>query len=234
MAIETFGYAFLGGLLPSLVWLYFWLREDARCPEPRGLIVMTFVAGMLGVPLVLPFEQGALAAFSSSAAVIVAWATAEEVAKYAIAAAVVLWRKAVDESLDYVIYMITAALGFAALENALFLFNPLLGGGVAIGFATENMRFVGATLLHVVASGAIGFAMAFSYRKPRLVRTAYSALGLILAIALHAGFNFLIMQANGAFTLTAFFLVWTGAVIAFALFEVLKYLRYRGMSKNVC
>ncbi|MDE1965810.1 MAG: PrsW family intramembrane metalloprotease [Patescibacteria group bacterium] len=234
MILETIGYAFLGGLLPSLLWLYFWLREDARCPEPRGLIWMTFLAGMVGVPLVLRPEQLALAAFASPVAVVFAWAALEEVVKYAIAALVVLWRKAVNESLDYVIYMITTALGFAALENALFLFNPLLHGSLTTGFVTENMRFMGATLLHVIASGTIGFAMAFSYKKTRLVRTAYSAVGLILAIALHAAFNLLIMQANGEFTLTAFFLVWTGAVAAFALFEVLKYFQYRRLPKNVC
>ena len=54
MTLTTLGYAFLGGLLPSLIWLYFLLKEDSRCPEPRTLIALTFVAGMVAVPFALP------------------------------------------------------------------------------------------------------------------------------------------------------------------------------------
>ena len=49
----------------------------------------------------------------------------------------ILWRRDVDEAPDYVIYMITVALGFAAAENMLFLFSPL-DGGVIDGIATGS------------------------------------------------------------------------------------------------
>ena len=57
MTLTTLGYAFLGGLLPSLIWLYFLLKEDATHPEPKTLIALAFVAGMVGVALALPAEQ---------------------------------------------------------------------------------------------------------------------------------------------------------------------------------
>ncbi|OYV27065.1 MAG: hypothetical protein B7W98_02600, partial [Parcubacteria group bacterium 20-58-5] len=77
---------------------------------------------MLAVPLALPLEQYVehaprLSGFS----ILVGWATIEEVLKYLAAAVFILWRSAVDEAPDYVIYMITVALGFAAAENMLFL-----------------------------------------------------------------------------------------------------------------
>ena len=56
------------------------------------------------------------------------WVIIEEVLKYSAALMVVLWHKAVDEPIDVIIYMITIALGFSALENALFIFNPLRDG----------------------------------------------------------------------------------------------------------
>jgi hypothetical protein len=97
---------------------------------------------------------------------------------------------------------------------------------------------MGSTLLHVLSSSAIGFAMAFSYRKKSRARAAYATVGLILAVALHALFNFLILPTgpNGvAHTLDAFFTVWTGVLVFFALFEVLKYFRYeKSLRKNVC
>src|SRR3989344_7327082 len=112
MTLTTLGYAFLGGFLPSLIWLYFLLKEDARHPEPRSLIVLAFLVGALAVPLALPLEQYARGNLVDSSSVLVAWALIEEVLKYAAAALLILWRRSVDEAPDYVIYMVTVALGF--------------------------------------------------------------------------------------------------------------------------
>jgi len=230
----TFGYAFLGGILPALIWLHFLLKEDERCPEPRTLITIAFIAGMFAVPVVLPLETLAVSLLPEGLLVVLAWATIEETIKFALAAIFVLWRREVNESIDLVIYMLTVALGFAALENVLFLLEPFGAGQFLAGLATDNLRFVGSTLLHVIASSVIGFALAFTYALPRMFRAIAALTGLILAIALHALFNFFIIYGGGSHTLLAFFIVWTGAIVFFALFEVLKYFRYRHAAKNVC
>lgn len=232
MTFTTFGYAFLGGLLPSFIWLYFLLKEDAQHPEPKKLIALAFIAGMVAVPLALPFEQYAKAHLSGSLPILTAWALVEEVLKYGMAAIFILWRNAVDEAPDYVIYMLTVALGFAAAENMLFLFTPILSGQLATSIFTGNVRFIGSTLLHVVASGAIGFSLAFSARSRPATRVTAAALGLILAIVLHTAFNALIITPGASTTLAAFFLVWVVAVIFFAAFEVLKYFQYRNFSNS--
>ncbi len=234
MSPETLGYAFLGGILPVLVWLYFLLKEDARCPEPRPLIFLAFLAGMLSVITVLPLETLAAEIFPDGLPIIIAWATIEEVVKYGLAAVLILWRKAVDESLDLVVYMLTVALGFAALENVLFLLTPFADGHFLAGIVTNNLRFVGSTLLHVIASSAIGFTLAFSFRWHPVYRTIAATAGLILAIALHALFNFFIIEQEGSQTIYAFFIVWIGIVVFFALFELLRYFRYRNLPKNIC
>ncbi len=239
LSLETLGYSFLGGVLPAMIWLYFLLKEDARCPEPRHMIIIAVLAGMIGVPLVLPLEHLAMTLLpatdpSPGLAVIIAWATIEETAKYALAAILVFWRRWVNESVDLVVYMITVALGFAAIENMLFLIQPLAEGHLAAGIATENLRFVGSTLVHVISSSAIGFSLAFTYKSGRTLRTVAASIGLILAISLHALFNFLIIMRDGSHTLTAFFIVWTGAVVFLALFEILKYFRYHRLPKNTC
>ena len=233
MTATTLGYAFFGGLLPSFIWLYFLLKEDARHPEPKKLIALAFIAGMLAVPLALPLEQYTKTAFSDNASLLTAWALIEEVLKYVMAAIFILWRGAVDEAPDYVIYMITVALGFAAVENMLFLLAPILDGHATTSLVTGNVRFLGSTLLHVVASASIGFALAFSAAKKPPLRVAAAALGLILAIALHTAFNALIINAGTSTTLTAFSLIWTVAVIFFAAFEVLKYFQYRTLYHSV-
>jgi RsiW-degrading membrane proteinase PrsW (M82 family) len=226
----TLGYAFLGGLLPSFIWLYFLLKEDAAHPEPKKLLVFTFIAGMTAVLVALPLEQFMKAALTSNQTtltlpVIVSWALIEEVLKYLMAVVFILWRNAVDEAPDYVIYMVTVALGFASAETMIFILN-YSNGNPLLGSIIGNERFLGSALLHVVASAAIGFSLAFSFRSHPAVRMTAAAGGLILAIALHTVFNMLIIS-TGASALTALFLVWMVAVVFFAAFEVLKYFQYR-------
>jgi RsiW-degrading membrane proteinase PrsW (M82 family) len=227
VTLTILGFAIVGGLLPSFIWLYFLLKEDARHPEPRTLIALTFIAGMLAVPLALPLEQYAKIHLPGNFSVFIAWALIEEVLKYAMAALFILWRPAIDEAPDYVIYMITVALGFAAAENMLFLITPLMGGNIANSIFAGDVRFLGSSLLHVIASAAIGFSLAFSVKSKPFIRTIAGGLGLILAIALHTAFNTLIINQGTSTTLDAFFLVWVVAVILFATFEILKYSQYR-------
>ena len=39
----------LTGIMPALIWLWFWLHEDRRHPEPRSLLTLTFVLGAIAV-----------------------------------------------------------------------------------------------------------------------------------------------------------------------------------------
>ncbi len=206
------------------------------------MVALAFLAGMIAVPLVLPPESFALAHLASGLPRVTALAAIEELAKYLLAALVILWQPAVDEPIDYVIYLITVALGFAAFENALyicqpnaaFMCTPFVGTHILAGALTDNVRFVGSTLLHTIASASIGFALAFSYKKSSLTRILFVTIGVILAITLHTAFNLLIMSSGGAYISDALLLVWTGVVIVFALFEFLKYRTYRKLPANVC
>lgn len=235
LSFDVVSYAFVGGLLPALVWLYFLLKEEDRCPQPRWVIFTTFVAGMLAVPCVLPLEEFVVHALPSGLSMIIAWAAIEETCKYLAASLIIYFcRGAIRNSIDLVIIMLTVALGFAALENGLFLLGPLGEGQFLSGFITNNLRFVGSTLLHVIASSAIGFALAFTFTAPRLWRALFASVGLILAIALHALFNFFIINGGGSQAIFAFFTVWTSAIVFFAVFEVLKYIRYHNLPKNTC
>lgn len=216
--------ALAGGILPALFWLWFWLREDSKKPEPTRLILRTFVAGMAVVPLVLPLQKLALELFSGSVLVMV-WVTIEETLKYALALGVILWHKAVDEPIDYVIYMITIALGFAALENALFIWNPLVSGDLSGSIITGNFRFLGATLLHIIASGTVGVFLAFAYYRSDTTKLVAGTFGLFMAIVLHTLFNLFIMDANGETILSIFFTVWLFAIALFLVFEKIKRIR---------
>lgn len=221
---STLLFALLGGLLPALFWLWFWLREDKQNPEPRGLIILAFIAGMVAVPLVIPIEQWISNVFAPSIILVIAlWAVAEEVLKFLVAYVTVLRNKATNEPIDMMIYMITVALGFAAFENTLFLLRPLGDGFIVESILTGNLRFIGATLLHVLASATVGILLAFSFcRRPPVRRWALLG-GLILASALHALFNFFILRSNGdTDILLTFLAVWLGIILLILVFEKVK------------
>jgi RsiW-degrading membrane proteinase PrsW (M82 family) len=226
MESTHFAIAFLGGLIPALFWLWFWLREDKERPEPYILITLSFISGMLIVPLALPLQKLAMSYYHGDNLIFI-WVIIEETLKYAVALAVILWHDAVDEPIDVIIYMITIALGFAALENALFIFNPIVAGDFINSILTGNFRFLGATLLHVLASGTVGTFLAFAFYKSNTLKLAFGTLGLFIAIVLHALFNFFIMDASGETILGVFLFVWMGIIVLFLIFEKVKLLESR-------
>ncbi|MDO8521460.1 MAG: PrsW family glutamic-type intramembrane protease [bacterium] len=201
--------ALLGGILPATFWLWFWLKEDKLHPEPRGLLILSFIVGMLATIIAFPVEKYAMEYLAAgNLSLLFLWAVIEEVLKFGGIYLVALRSKYFDEPIDAVIYLITIALGFAALENALFLFSPL-GLGDALGTLTlSNFRFIGATLLHVGASGLVGVALALTFYQKKFWRVASAVLALCGAIVLHTLFNFSIIASEGRFLYGVFIGLW--------------------------
>ncbi|MEK7184948.1 MAG: PrsW family glutamic-type intramembrane protease, partial [Patescibacteria group bacterium] len=145
-------YALLAGILPTLLWLWFWLREDNLNPEPRSIIAISFILGIAVVPLAIIFEKYASDLIITESYKYILWAGIEEICKFIAVLIIIIKSKNVDEPIDIMIYSITVALGFAALENTLFILSPIQNGDILRGIITGNMRFIGATLVHIVSS----------------------------------------------------------------------------------
>ena len=118
--------------------------------------------------------------------------------------------------------MITAALGFSAFENALFLFNPLVNGAIADSIITGSQRFVGASLLHVLCSAVMGIFMAFSFFKNGPASSMYTILGLTFAVALHTLFNLSIIDGSSVNIFATFTILWILVIGLLFLFEKVK------------
>ena len=218
----TIFYALLGGVLPALFWLWFWLREDKLHPEPRRLIRKTFMLGMLSVIVVLPIQKGVeLLLPGSIFAAIILWAFFEEILKFFAGYFGGLHSKADNEPVDPIIYMITAALGFVALENALFILGPLVSADIPRSIVTGNLRFIGASLLHVVSSGLIGVAISFTFYKP-WVKAVTGAWAFVAAVLFHALFNLFIINFKTWGTPVSFIMVWLGVIFLLWAFEKAK------------
>ncbi len=221
MTVADWLFALAGGLAPAFIWVLFWLLEDRAEPEPKRYIFITFTLGMLAVVLVLPLEQGAMR-YLTGTGLLLAWAALEECFKFGAAYLGGLRLRVFDEPLDAVVYMVTAALGFSALENVFFLVTPLSQGDVLRTLATGDLRFMGAMLLHTLASATVGVFLALSFYKGAAARRSAALFGLILAIILHTAFNFFILGSGSSATFWIFLVLWCGIVVLLLMTERVK------------
>lgn len=222
MTATAIAYAFLAGIVPSLLWLFFWMREDNLHPEPRLAIALTFLLGMLSVGLAIYAESLAAVFTTNPTQEYIAWAVIEEVTKGLIVLVIVVFSNQIDEPIDFMIYFLTAALGFAAVENSFFLLNPLSSGNISGSIAVGDFRFIGATLVHTVSSTFIGFCLALVYYRGIMLKILLCLVGLAGASAIHSAFNLSVLSSAPQGTLSIFAWIWCAVVVLMILFEEIK------------
>jgi RsiW-degrading membrane proteinase PrsW (M82 family) len=229
MNSTQFLYGIVAGIVPSLLWLWFWLKENNLHPEPRTTLAKCFLFGMVGVFIALLFQwlTKPLFAPADNFHLYVVWAAIEEIVKFGVVFFVAITADKIDEPIDAMIYMITAALGFAAMENTLFMFGAISDSNIASALVVGDLRFIGAILVHVVSSAMVGFMIAASFYSPKILKVVACVVGLGVATALHTAFNLSIISSTSVDTLKVFAWVWGAVVILIIIFEEIKGLEIR-------
>lgn len=196
------------GILPSLVWLGFYLRQDQK-PEPKRMVIKVFLLGMIIAIVTIFVQMGVKNLYhrvnvNNSHLIFVLYifigiGFIEEFFKYLAARLSALRDPELDEPFDIIIYLIIVALGFVALENIrLFLtplaslISPTIGEMAQMSF----WRMITATLLHTLCSGLLGAFLALSFYKTAQ-KTKIAILGLIFVSFLHGLYDFSIMDVEG-------------------------------------
>ena len=115
---------------PGLLWLWYFQRFDHKEREPLGMLVRTFCWGMVMVgPAVLfeaPFRDllsGPASLARTLAVSFLVIGLGEEGAKLLAVFLGAYASAEFDQVLDGIIYAITAALGFAAVENLVYVYR---------------------------------------------------------------------------------------------------------------
>jgi len=205
-------FAIAFSLIVALLWLRWFRKKDKYEKEPERLVFFAFFAGMLAtVPSVL--LESFLRLRDQDSTVILRdlflsflWVgIVEEFFKYLAVRVTVYRSKEFNEVMDGMIYMASAALGFAATENV----GYMLGFGYSIGF----FRAIIAYLAHISFSAILGYYMA----KAKIEgRRNLIFVGFILAVSLHWLYNsFLVLgtvQTSGGFLLLGL-MVWVFGLI---------------------
>ncbi len=160
-----------------LLW-YIW-KKDSYEPEPLHLVAWVFFLGALAVIpagiVELLFPDGVIT--SAFVAPVV-----EETSKFLVVFLAVYRHPEFDEPKDGIVYAAAAGLGFAMIENILYV----LEGGIAVGI----IRAIASVPGHVVFSCIWGFALGTAKFRPGSERTGIILSGLFGAMLLHGIFNF--------------------------------------------
>lgn len=185
--------AILAAVLPALLWLFLFTREDQH-PEPTELIAFTFtLGGLMVIPTLLAQLMFKNWGPESALLSLISLAFLEEAFKFLGSYIAVRRNKAFDEPIDAMIYAVTAALGFATIENFFNLVKSqdvLLSLTATDAISTAALRFIGATFLHALASALVGYFWARGIIARR--HHGYLAIGIIVATVVHSAFNYLI------------------------------------------
>lgn len=221
---ELIMYALLGSIIPSIFWLWFWSRRDRFCPEPRIHLYGAFIFGALAALFTLPTQSLVASIFGATAvATVILFVCVEEYAKYVCSWYSVMRKNPYfNERIDPIIYLSTTALGFAFLENILYFIQYLNNFDFSMASVEGGKRIIGATILHMVSSGVIGVLMATAFFSNRIIKSIALVAGLIMAIAIHAAFNFLVVYVQTDYVLIAFSLTWFLLMMILVILELIR------------
>ena len=123
----------LTALLPIAVFLWYIYYKDRKSPEPINELLKAFLYGVGAVPLSLCMSMPLkwMGVYSSEATNVLGCmseaffgaAIPEEIAKLFVLWMVLRKNRYFDENMDGIVYAVCVSLGFAALENIMYLFS---------------------------------------------------------------------------------------------------------------
>ena len=194
-------------IAPALLMLWLIVAADSR-PEPPKLVLMSVVFGALSTAaaavLELWLQQHLL--FSPTRWLasyeFALWVAAipEETLKVGIIAAIALRSREFDEPMDGIVYGTAVGLGFAALENLLYVIGSstqwgtvaVIRGVLSVPFHGALGAIAGAYIVRARFTGVLGAHKRDYLRRPRLFVLAW-----LVPVMLHSIFDAALFATRG-------------------------------------
>jgi len=213
--------------IPAVFWFFIFLKEDRLDPEPKKLIVKIFIigalsgllAGLLEIAFIflIPRELGNdvfnfLAAQGLKNAgflpiviiIIIAFAAIEEILKIGAVKTFIYHDQNFNQVVDGAIYGISAALGFATLENINYFIETTVKLGLGGLVTVFIIRFFATTLMHALTTGVAGYYLG---KVKYTNNNSFYWKGLFIAVFIHSAFNLFINLGLVGFVLDIVLLI---------------------------
>ena len=197
----SYGLLLLPVLLPILFWGGYHYHKDRHLPEPPDRLLLAFCLGLLSAAISralyialgwasLRYDALALAdgntlgLFAYSMLVI---GPVEELAKMLPFLVLILRLPEMDEPIDGIIYASFVALGYAAVENVMYLAYLTPVEAAARGFAGP--------VVHILFASIWGYTIGRAHLRGEPLVPATIG-GFLLAAGLHGLYDFIVLQQS--------------------------------------
>ncbi|MFK7969622.1 MAG: PrsW family glutamic-type intramembrane protease [Bacteroidia bacterium] len=201
----------------AFILLYVYLRDEYD-KEPLKHLIIAFIGGVvIAFPVVLIgnglSEWWGLDGSSPSIIKVIVYtfvivACTEEGMKYLVTRWYCYRLPEFDESYDGIMYAVTVSMGFAAIENVLYVSQ----GGASVGW----LRAFSAVPAHAIFGTAMGYFAGKAKFNPIISPWFTRMIGLFLAIILHGAYDFFLFQQSYEYlALASFVMVLIGVFLSF-------------------
>jgi RsiW-degrading membrane proteinase PrsW (M82 family) len=174
--------------------LFVYLRDQHR-PEPIWLVTISFLLGIIafGINLLLSwypnhlFQGGDETIFQKAIHVFLVIAIPEELCKFWMVLLLMSrTKKYFSEPIDGIVYTVMVGMGFACVENLVYVMEHGAGSGI--------LRMFSAIPAHAMLGIIMGFHLGIA-RFTRRKKVRYMIMALIIPIGMHGMYNlFLFMH----------------------------------------
>ena len=205
-------------VLPVVVLASYIYKKDKYEKEPMRMLLLAFFLGILAIPLdflvvaiinlVMPGETVFYSAFWEAG-------IPEELCKWTLFMIVIWNNKNFNEFFDGIVYACFISLGFACIENIMYVFGSETFGSA---FHTGVLRALLSVPGHFLFAVIMGYFLGLAKFQPEK-RSKYLILSLVCAMIAHGIFDYLLMLSE-AFSESN--LEWMGTLlfILFIYFDV--------------
>ena len=185
----------LASLAPVLIILFYIYFRDKYDKEPLGLLLKALLVGIVVVvPVIFTgrmlmnlMPQSSKVAAAAYHAFVVAGST-EELFKF-LALYLLVWKSpSFNEKFDGIVYAVFVSLGFAGVENVLYVMDG--------GMQTALARALTAVPAHAIFGITMGYYLGIAHMYKEL-QGPYLARALLVPILLHGIYDFILMVEVG-------------------------------------
>jgi len=181
-------------IAPVILILVYFNYRDKYEKEPLGLLLKALVAGaIITIPVVIvelildDIHVGTSKMINAFYKGFIVAALTEEAFKF-LAFRILIWKnKNFNEFFDGIIYAVFISLGFAAVENVLYVFQH----GSTVGI----LRALTAVPAHAIFGVAMGYYFALARFNPEK-KSYYMSMAIFIPVLLHGFYDFIIFSEN--------------------------------------